>query len=84
MFYKKAFKYSVKKYFGKKKNKSRRMSQFYHHHFDQVCQEAGTPLASFYHPDKNTKPGLVVGQKTFNLSYIRTLLKSKSFRIDVR
>lgn len=60
------------------------MSLFYHHHFDKVSQETSTPITSFYHPDKQTKPGLKIGQKTFNLSYVRTLLKSKSFRMDVK
>lgn len=35
---------------------------------------------NFYHPDKKTKPGLHTGQKSFNLSYIKLLLRSDSFR----
>jgi hypothetical protein len=56
------------------------MSQFYHHHFDTVAQKEGLPITSFYHPDKKTKPGLKVSFKTFNINYIRLLLRSKSFR----
>jgi len=38
------------------------------------------PLVNFYHPDRKTKPGLRVGQKSFNKSYIKLLLRSDSFR----
>ena len=38
------------------------------------------PLVNFYHPDKKTRPGLRVGQKSFNKSYVRLLLKSEVFR----
>lgn len=39
-----------------------------------------TYLVNFYHPDKETKPGLSTGQKSFNSSYAKTILKSFSFR----
>lgn len=77
MFFKKAFKYAEKSFFRKnKKNKSRRMSQFYHFHFDAIAQKLNIPLINFYHPDKKTKPGLSTGQKSFNSSYVKTILKS--------
>ena len=56
------------------------MSQFYHHHFDSVANTLKIPLINFYHPDKKTKPGLSTGQKSFNSSYVKTILKSLSFR----
>lgn len=56
------------------------MSSFYHHHFEPIAQRMGIPLVNFYHPDKKTKPGLRTGQKTFNQSYIKLLLRSDSFR----
>jgi hypothetical protein len=56
------------------------MSNFYHHHFEAIANKMGVPLVNFYHPDKKTKPGLRTGQKSFNLSYIKLLLKSDSFR----
>lgn len=84
LFYKRAFKFSQNKYFKRTKNKSRKMSQFYHHHFDHLATPANIPITEFYHPNKKTRPGLASGFKTFNLSYIRRILKSKSFRADVR
>ena len=60
------------------------MCQFYHHHFDQISEMQKIPLTDFYHPNKKTRPGLVCGQKTFNLSYVRLVLKSKSFKADAR
>ena len=37
LFFRRAFKYAEKEYFGKRnKNKSRKMSSFYHHHFDKI------------------------------------------------
>ena len=73
----KAFKFAQKKFFAKnKKNKSRRMSQFYHHYFDKVATAMGIPLINFYHPDKKTRPGYRCGQKSFNSTYIRLLLRS--------
>jgi hypothetical protein len=81
LFFKRAFKYAERVYFAKKgKNKSRKMSNFYHHHFETIATKMGVPLVNFYHPDKKTKPGLRTGQKSFNLSYIKLLLKSDSFR----
>ncbi len=56
------------------------MSSFYHHHFEAIAQRMNIPLVNFYHPDKKTKPGLRTGQKSFNLSYIKLLLRSDSFR----
>lgn len=56
------------------------MSQFYHHHFDEVAKRLGIPLVNFYHPDKKTKPGLHTGQKSFNSSFVKIILKSKTFR----
>jgi hypothetical protein len=56
------------------------MSQFYHYHFDKVATSYGIPIINFYHPDKKTKPGLKTGQKSFNLVYIKLILKSKSFQ----
>lgn len=56
------------------------MSSFYHHYFEVTAQKMNIPLVNFYHPDKKTKPGLITGQKSFNLSYIKLLLKSDSFR----
>lgn len=88
MFYKKAFKYSENKYFcrykNKNKSKSRVMSSFYHHHFDEVVERKGLPITTFYHPDKKTKPGLAIVHKTFNTKYVKHLLLSKSFRNDVK
>jgi hypothetical protein len=80
LFFKRAFKYAEKEFFGKSKNKSRKMSSFYHHHFEVIGQSMGIPIVNFYHPDKKTKPGLRTGQKSFNLSYIKLLLRSDSFR----
>lgn len=56
------------------------MSQFYHHHFDSVAEVLKIPIYNFYHPDKKTKPGLSTGQKSFNSSYVKTVLRSASFR----
>jgi len=42
------------------------------------------PLVNFYHPDRKTKPGLKVGQKSFNKAFIRLLLRSESFRAASR
>lgn len=56
------------------------MSSFYHHHFERIAQSMSIPLVNFYHPDKKTKPGLRTGQKSFNLAYIKLLLRSDSFR----
>ncbi len=56
------------------------MSQFYHHHFDAVKAALKIPLVNFYHPEKKTKPGLTTGQKSFNSSYVKIILKSVSFR----
>jgi hypothetical protein len=80
LFFKRAFKYAEKEFFGKGKNKSRKMSSFYHHHFERIAARMGVPLVNFYHPDKKTKPGLRTGQKSFNLAYIKLLLRSDSFR----
>ena len=60
------------------------MCQFYHHHFDKVGERVSVPITDFYHPNKKTRPGLACGQKTFNMSYIRLILMSKSFRADAR
>ena len=56
------------------------MSGFYHHYFGTTAQHMNVPLVNFYHPDKKTRPGLRVGQKSFNKSYVRLLLKSEVFR----
>ena len=40
----------------------------------------GIPIINFYHPDKKTRPGFKSGQKSFNASYIRLLLKSIDFK----
>lgn len=81
LFFKKAFKFAEHAFFRKnKKNRSRRMSQFYHHHFDDAAKSFKIPLVNFYHPEKKTKPGLSIGQKSFNSSYIKTILKSNTFR----
>ncbi len=63
-----------------KKKRSRNMSHFYHYHFDCIARQYNVPLINFYHPDKKTKPGLYVGQKSFNSTYIKLILKSKTFR----
>jgi hypothetical protein len=77
LFYRRAFKYAEKEFFGKRnKNKSRKMSNFYHHYFGNTAQKMNVPLVNFYHPDKKTRPGLRVGQKSFNKSYVRLLLRS--------
>lgn len=60
------------------------MSQLYHHYFDKVSKTENIPITSFYHPDKKTKPGLQLGFKTFNITYIRLLLKSQSFRQSLK
>ena len=56
------------------------MSCFYHHYFGSIAEKMNVPLVNFYHPDKKTRPGLRVGQKSFNQSYVRLLLKSDIFR----
>ena len=56
------------------------MAQFYHNYFDKTSKRCNLPITSFYHPDKKTKPGLQVGFRTFNITYIRLLLKSQEFR----
>lgn len=56
------------------------MSGFYHFYFGGTAQKMNVPLVNFYHPDKKTRPGLRVGQKSFNRSYIRLLLRSEPFR----
>jgi len=56
------------------------MSSFYHYHFDKISNTLNVPLVNFYNPDRKTKPGLKTGQKSFNKSYIRLILKSDSFR----
>jgi hypothetical protein len=84
LFYKRAFKYSESKFFKRCKNKSRKMSHFYHFHFDSISQLEGIPITQFYHPNKKTKPGLALGYKTFNSKYVRLLLRSKSFLEDTR
>lgn len=76
LFYRRAFKFAEKQYFGVRKNKSRKMSSFYHFYFGPIAQTMNIPLVNFYHPDKKTRPGLKVGQKSFNRSYIRLLLRS--------
>ena len=53
------------------------MAQFYHNYFDKTSKRCNLPITSFYHPDKKTKPGLQVGFRTFNITYIRLLLKSQ-------
>lgn len=81
LFYRRAFKFAEKEFFGKRnKNKSRKMSGFYHFHFESAAQKMNVPLINFYHPDKKTRPGLKVGQKSFNRCYVRLLLRSESFR----
>ena len=81
LFYKRAFKFAEKQFFGKKsRNKSRKMSGFYHHYFGTTAQKMNVPLVNFYHPDKKTRPGLRVGQKSFNRAYVRLLLRSDVFR----
>ena len=81
LFYRRAFKFAEREFFGKRcKNKSRKMSSFYHFYFGSTAQRMGIPLLNFYHPDKRTRPGLKVGQKSFNKAYIRLLLRSDSFR----
>lgn len=84
LFYKKAFKYSEKKFFKKGRNKSKRMNCFYHHHFDEIATSQRIPITMFYHPNRKTRPGLQIGFKTFNAKYINILLKSKSFMHDVK
>ena len=70
-----------KEFFGKKnKNKSRKMSGFYHFYFGSTAKVMNVPLINFYHPDKKTRPGLRVGQKSFNRSYVKLLLRSEVFR----
>ena len=80
LFYKKSFKFAENQFFKKKKCKSRKMSYFYHHYFDKASKSQNIPITSFYHPDKKTRPGFQIGFKTFNITYIRLLLKSKVFR----
>ena len=81
LFFKRAFKFAEKQYFGRRnKNRSRKMSGFYHHHFEGVATRIGVPLVNFYHPDRKTRPGLKIGQKSFNQAYIRLILTSPSFR----
>lgn len=60
------------------------MSQFYHHHFDEICTKLSIPITSFYHPNKKTKPGLHIGYKSFNSKYIKLLLRSSSFKKDMK
>lgn len=60
------------------------MSRFYHHHFDKTAKEEKIPITSFYHPNRKTKPGLAIGYRTFNYRYIKLLLKSSSFREDLK
>lgn len=81
LFYKKAFKFAEKQFFKlNRKNKSRKMSSFYHYHFDELAQKMDIPLINFYHPDKKTRPGFKAVQKSFNSSYTRLLLKSNTFK----
>ena len=81
LFYRRAFKFAEREFFGKRcKNKSRKMSCFYHHYFGATADTMNVPLLNFYHPDKKTRPGLRVGQKSFNRGYIRLLLRSQPFR----
>jgi hypothetical protein len=56
------------------------MAGFYHYHFGSAAKTMNVPLVNFYHPDRKTKPGLRVGQKSFNKAFIRLLLRSESFR----
>lgn len=42
------------------------------------------PITDFYHPERKTKPGLRLGCKTFNAKYIKLLLKSKTFKNDIK
>ena len=56
------------------------MSSFYHFYFGSTAEKMNIPLLNFYHPNKKTRPGLKVGQKSFNKSYIRLLLRSETFR----
>lgn len=60
------------------------MSRFYHFHFDYVSKTEDIPLTQFYHPNKKTKPGMIIGYKTFNSKYVKLLLKSKTFRDDIK
>jgi len=56
------------------------MSGFYHYYFGSTAKCMNIPLINFYHPDKKTRPGLRVGQKSFNRSYVKLLLRSAVFR----
>ncbi|CAM5999472.1 unnamed protein product [Sphagnum balticum] len=80
LFYRRAFKFAEKEFFKRGRKNKRKMSAFYHHHFEGVAQKLSVPLINFYHPDKKIRPGMKAAQKSFNLAYVKLLLRSPSFR----
>lgn len=85
MFFKRALKFAEDIFMRKRKTK--RINMFYRHHFADVAEKLGCSLLNFYHPNKyyNTyfrqiKSGNKSGQKTFNTTYVRLILRSHTFR----
>ncbi|CAD8160429.1 unnamed protein product [Paramecium octaurelia] len=93
LVFKKAFKKAEQKFFqnqlkiSKKKKQNQQQIDFYETHFKELSLSMSKHLAFFIHPQKKMQIGMInyqSGFKSFNQPYIRTILKSKSFRAEIK
>ncbi|CAK80371.1 unnamed protein product (macronuclear) [Paramecium tetraurelia] len=93
LVFKKAFKKAEQKFYqnqlkiSKKKKQTQQQIDFYEAYFKELSLKMNKDLKYFIHPQKKMQIGVInyqSGFKSFNQPYIRTILKSKSFRSEIK
>ncbi|CAD8075305.1 unnamed protein product [Paramecium primaurelia] len=93
LVFKKGFKKAEQKFYqnqlkiGKKKKQNQQQIDFYENHFKELSLKMNKHLTYFIHPQKKMQIGIITyqsGFKSFNQPYIRTILKSQSFRSEIK
>ncbi|CAD8061800.1 unnamed protein product [Paramecium primaurelia] len=93
LVFKKGFKIVEQKFYQnqlkayKKKKQNQQQIDFYETHFKELSLKMNKHLTYFIHPQKKMQIGIITyqsGFKSFNQPYIRTILKSKSFRQEIK
>ncbi|CAK70004.1 unnamed protein product (macronuclear) [Paramecium tetraurelia] len=91
--FKKGFKFVEHRFYQNQMKTHKKMKQnqqqidFYEIHFKELSLKMNKHLTYFIHPQKKMQIGKLnyqSGFKSFNQPYIRTLLKSKSFRQEIK
>ncbi|CAD8080286.1 unnamed protein product [Paramecium sonneborni] len=91
--FKKGFKKAEQKFYqsqlkiSKKKKQNQLSIDFYETHFKMLSQKMNKDLTYFIHPQKKMQIGIITyqsGFKSFNQPYIKTILKSQSFRQEIK